>query len=132
MPTLDDKHDRLDSVPKSFVKSMEGVQSKVSKEIEDLLSNLEMKDGQILLSEKNMALIENINQRLKNLIFDEAYEKNLTNFLGEFKKQAELNNAYFHSIVPDFEPSKLYESVLKNTQKNALSLLNEDAFKVSY
>jgi hypothetical protein len=128
MPTLDEKHDRLDSVPSTFVQSMEGVQGKISREIEDLVSQLEMENGQILLSEKNMALMESINQRLKNLIFDEAYEKNLTTFLGEFKKQAELNNAYFHSIVPDFEPSKLYDSVLKNTQKNALSLLNEDAF----
>jgi hypothetical protein len=128
MPTLEDKHDRLDSVPSTFVKSMEGIQGKISREIEDLVSQLEIVDGNIELSEKNMALMESINQRLKNLIFDEAYEQNLTQFLGEFKKQAELNNQYFQAIVPDFEPSKLYDSVLKNTQKNALSLLNEDAF----
>jgi hypothetical protein len=125
---LEEKHDRLDSVPSAFVRSMDGVQARVSREIEDLVSQLEIENGNIVLSEKNMVLINNMEQRLKNLIFDEAYEKNLTSFLSEFKRQAELNNQYFTATIPEFEPSALYESVLKSTQKNALSLLNEDAF----
>jgi hypothetical protein len=125
---ISDKNDRLDSVPSEFVKSMSSIEGRVSKEIEALVSQLEMENGEIILSEKNMALIESINQRIKDLIFDSVYEKNLTSFLGEFKKQAELNNTYFMATVPDFEVTPVYQSILKSSQRNALSLLNEDAF----
>jgi hypothetical protein len=125
---ISDKNDRLETVPDTFVRSMSGIEERVSREMEALVSQLDMENGHILLNDRNMALIESSEQRIKDLIFDEVYEKNLTQFLGEFKKQAELNNTYFTATVPDFEMVPLYESILKSSQRNALSLLNEDAF----
>lgn len=131
MPGLDDllsdKNDRLDSVPSKFVKSMNAIESKVSKEMEVLVSQLDIKDGIIELSERNMAMIESLNQRIADLIFDEEYAKNLTEFIGEFKTQAGLSNEYFQ-IIGDFDSKPLYETMLRQTQKNAINLLNEDAF----
>lgn len=125
---LDDKADRLDDVPKEFVDAVSKLEPKILSEVEVLLSELEMKDGVMLLTEKNMSLIENVNQRLKNIIFDEVYEKNLTKFIGEFKSQANLANEYFQSLDPDFDVSLVYEKLLRSTQKNAIDLLSEDAF----
>lgn len=131
MPDLDDllsdKNARMESVPASFVYSIEGLQVKISKEIEAVVSQFEMKEGSILLSERNMALMESLSQRIKDLIFDEAYQANLTTFIGEFKTQAQLNNQYF-SIITDFDAKPLYDSVLRQTQRNAIELLSEDAF----
>jgi hypothetical protein len=125
---ISDKNDRLEEVPGKFVDSVSGLESKIMKEVETLVSQLEMKDGVIQMTDKNLALIESINQRIINVTFDEEYEKNLTKFIGEFKTQAGLNNEYFQVITEDFQLKPLYKTVLENTQKNAIALLNEDAF----
>jgi hypothetical protein len=125
---LGDKSDRLENVPKEFVESISKLEPRIASEVESLLSELEMQNGNILLTERNMAIIENVNQRLKNIIFDEVYEKNLTKFIGEFKGQAKLANEYFQVLDPEFSITPVYESVLRSTQRNAIELLNEDAF----
>jgi hypothetical protein len=75
-----------------------------------------------------MAIIENINQTIKNTIFTPEYEKSLTSFIGEFNTQAGLSNEYFQIILDDFEVKPVYKSLLKSTQRNAIQLLNDDAF----
>ena len=126
---IEDKNDRLDSVPGSFVKSIQGLEPKIAKEIESLVSTLDTEGGNIILSEKNMAIIDSINKRLKDIIFDEHYEKSLTQFIGEFSKQADLNNEYFQAASDiEFTPTSLYTNLLKVSQRNAIQLLNEDAF----
>jgi hypothetical protein len=125
---LDDKNERLNSVPDGFVKSVSGLESDIMKSIEKLVSTLETENGQILLNDRNMAIIENINQTIKNIIFTDEYEKNLTSFIGEFGKQAQLSNEYFQVVLDDFEVKPVYSSLLKSTQRNAIQLLNDDAF----
>jgi hypothetical protein len=124
---LSDKNERLESVPSKFVSSINGIQNTVSKEIEIVVSQLEMENGNILLTERNMALINSLTKRINDLIFDEVYEKNLTSFIGEFKTQAGLSDQYF-SIIGEFEKKTLYDQILRQTQINAIGLLNEDAF----
>lgn len=125
---LDEKHERLENVPGNFVESISGLEPKINREIENLVSQLETKDGNILLTDKNMAIIDSINKRIKDVIFDDIYEKNLTKFIGEFKTQADLNNSYFVHLDDTFEPSAMYKNILQNSQRNAIQLLSEDAF----
>jgi hypothetical protein len=125
---LNSKNNRLDSVPEGFVNSVSGLESDIMKSIERLVSTLETENGQILLNDRNMSIIENINQTIKNIIFTEEYEKNLTSFIGEFNTQANLSNDYFQIVLDDFEVKPVYKSLLKSTQRNAIQLLNDDAF----
>lgn len=122
------KSSRLTTVPGKFVSSIEGLEAKIMESIEELVSKLEMKGGEILLNESNLVLIESINQRMKDVIFTEEYERSLTQFVKEFKTQAKLTNEYFQTLDKSFDVKPVYESVLKNTQRNAIELLNQDAF----
>lgn len=125
---LEDKAGRLDSVPSNFVESVSGLEPKINKEIESLVSQLETKDGQILLTDTNLSIIDSINKRLKDVIFDKDYENSLTQYIVEFGKQADLNNSYFVHLDSAFEPTAMYKNVLQNSQRNAIQLLSEDAF----
>lgn len=125
---MPDKTNRLTSVPKAFVNTVEQLEAKIMKSIEELVSNLSTSGGNFILDEKNMALIESLNQRMKDVIFTEEYEKGLTNFIKEFKTQAALTNEYFQTLDASFDIKPVYESVLKSTQRNAIELLSEDAF----
>src|SRR6478736_1442759 len=125
---LDEKSDRLESVPGKFVESIQGLETKIVREIEQMVSTLETVEGQIILSDKNLLIIDTINKRIKDVIFDAQYEKDLTKFIGEYQTQAELNNSYFRALDVEFEPISMYQNVLRNSQRNAISLLSEDAY----
>lgn len=125
---LEEKSDRLESVPGKFVESIQGLETKIVREIEQMVSTLETVEGQIILSDKNILIIDTINKRIKDVIFDAQYEKDLTKFIGEYQTQAELNNSYFRAMDVDFEPTSMYQNVLRNSQRNAISLLSEDAY----
>lgn len=128
MAVLDDKNDRLSEVPDAFINSSRGLEKDIMKDIESFVSELETENGVIILNESNMANIENVNKRLKNIVFNAEYEKNLITFVNEFGKQAALSNEYFQTLNVGFELTPLYQTILKSSQRNALSLLNEDAF----
>lgn len=125
---INERSDRLDNIPDEFVQSVSGLQSKISREIQSVVSQLDMEGGQILNTERNFSLIEGLNQRIKDLIFSDEYEKNLTKFISEFNTQAGLSNEYFQILDSGFEVKPIYEQALLSAQKNALSLLSEDAF----
>lgn len=125
---LEKKNDRLESVPDTFVNQVNKLEPRIMREIEDLLAQLETENGQLLLTDRNLSLIANINQRVKDIIFDEQYTKDLTGFIQEFKTQADLNNQYFTTIIDAFELKPTYTAILRSSQRNAIQLLNEDAF----
>lgn len=125
---LEDKHERLESVPDKFVSQVQRLEPKIMSEIEDLIAQLDTVKGQMVFDDRNLALIESINQRIKNIIFDEQYTKDLTGFIREFKVQSDLNNAYFNTIIDSFELKDSYQKVLQSSQRNAIRLLGEDAY----
>jgi hypothetical protein len=128
---LDDesrKYRRLESVPEDFVNKVKASQGEVLKNIEDLVSQLETENGVFVFNERNLSLINSIDQKLKDTVFSDEYIDAVKKFASEFNVQAGLNNAYFAAIDPTFEPTALYTQVLRSTQKNAIDLLGEDAF----
>jgi hypothetical protein len=125
---IEQKLGRLQSVPDALVSKTERVQGEVYKEVIKLVSQLEQKDSRFIFSQRNIALIEQINNRLQNLIFDTEYLDAITTFANEFNKQATINNSYFDAILENFEDKAIYQSVLRTTQKNALQLLSGDSF----
>lgn len=122
------KFKRLESVPDAFVNSVKGLQGEVIKDIEDLVSQLETQNGIFVFNERNLNIISSIDKKLKDTVFNDEYINAVKKFAGEFNTQAGINNAYFATIEPGFTPNKLYESVLRSTQKSAIDLLGEDAF----
>lgn len=123
-----EKFDRLDSVPEDLVNNVRKSQAEILTEMEKLASQLETENGVFVFSEKNLSIINSIDQKLKDTVFSDEYIDSVKKFAGEFNKQASINNAYFQSIIPDFKPTDIYKTVLRNSQKNALDLLGEDAF----
>lgn len=122
------KFDRLESVPDDFVNQVKGTQKEVLKDIEDLTSQLETENGVFVFNEKNINIINSIDQKLKDTVFSDEYIKAVQDFASQFNKQASINNAYFKSINVGFEPDPIYQAVLRSSQKNAIDLLGEDAF----
>ena len=125
---LQDKIDRLKSVPDDLVSAMGKVENDAMRKVLGLIESLETESGIILNNSFNLSLISAIEQELKGAIFSNSYYKSLANFSSEFQVQASLNNAYFASIIDDFVVLKDFTKVMEASRNSALSLLSEDAF----
>lgn len=125
---IEEKLARLDTVPDALVNSSKKVQLEVYKELSRLIGDLEQVGGKFTLTPRNVNLIEQINNQLKRVVFNEEYIDAITAFSNEFNKQAKLTSAYFDTIMEGFTEKEMYASVLRVTQRNALSLLTEDAY----
>lgn len=124
---IKEKTDRLSSVPDALVSASSRSQESMYKDIEDLLSKMDVVDGKFVFNEKNMALIEEIGSKLSKDIFSDSYITSLTNYAKEFNSQGKINDAYFSELLGDFETTSLYKSVVATSQKNAITLLSDDA-----
>lgn len=125
---LNSKDEHYENVPEEFIESVQKSQKEIISEVEKLLGQLETQNGVIVLNDKNISLINSIDSRLKDAVFSDEYIESLTKFVGEFNVSAQLTDEYYKAIIPDYEPTDLYKTVLRNSQKNALDLLGEDAF----
>lgn len=135
MPTLNeivnDKIDRLESVPDAFVSDVEKSQLEAFKEIEKIILQMDSENGMLLITEKNTNLLNSIDAKIKESVFNDEYTESLTDYLSQYNKQAELTNKYFTQLNVGFNDSHIADTIV-TSQKNALSVLGEDAFTQSF
>lgn len=119
--------DRLESVPENFLSVIDKENERIFKEIVKEIDTLEVKDGKIVASKENLAKVNSILEKLKNSLFNGEYLDAVKSFAGEIQTQATLNNKILGAVVGSFEDDELYKQVVKNSQHNALLLMDENA-----
>jgi hypothetical protein len=131
MPTLDeildDKIQRLESVPSNLVDGASKAQIELLNKAKSLVGKMDIVDGNFVFNDKNIALIEEIGTTLQGTLNESEYVSDLTTFAKEFNTQGSINNEFFTKISQDFESKSVYKAVLKQSQKNAVDLLSIDA-----
>ncbi len=130
MPTLkeliEEKNNRLESVPGKLISSVEKNQKKIFDELIVLVDQLETKEGKILLTNSNLVQVEIIINKMKGSIYGAEYLEAVGRFAGEFNTQAQINNQYFTKILAeDFTTKAIYDNILKASQRNAIELLSD-------
>jgi hypothetical protein len=125
---IKEKLSRLESIPDRFVNAIGKTQKGVMADIESIIFSLDRDGETFLLNEKNLSLINSIEKKLKETIFNDEYTSELTKYISQFKQQANLNNAYFTELSDKFDNKDVYKLSLEASQKNAIALLGEDSF----
>lgn len=119
------KLERLDSVPDHLVTFLDKHQKRVFSEAIRLLDSLERDGNKIVLSEKNIAKVTQINNKLKEVFFNDKYRDALVKFAGEFDKQADITNDLMQAGFEDVPNDKVFKAVLDATKRNAIELFSE-------
>jgi hypothetical protein len=109
-----EKISRLSEVPETFVNDVVKTQAEVMRDIERIVFGLDREGDVFVLNEKNLSLINSIDDVLKETIFNDEYSEALT--------------SYFVELGVGFEDKDLYKLTMRASQKNAITLLGEDAF----
>jgi hypothetical protein len=128
---VEEKLNRLESVPDAFVSSVEKSQLEAYKEIEKIIMQMDTDNGILLVTDKNTALLASIDKKIKDTVFNDEYTDSLTSYIREYNVQGQLANSYFVELNVGFTDADKINTILAS-QKNALSVLGEDAFTQSF
>lgn len=89
----------------------------------ELLSRLEVKDGNYVASPKNLKIATEISQLMRGELLASDYTKYVTEFAREFDVQAGVSNKYFKSAFPEFKVSEMATATMETAKRNAVDLL---------
>ena len=128
MPTLnqliDEKTNRLSSVPDELLSGIEQAELKALKEIQGLLKELVTKDGYIVQSAQNLRIASEIIDKLKEVFFAGEYTEAVAKFALEFTNQTSLANEYFEKAF-SYVGSEFGIASVQLARDNAVKLLIE-------
>jgi hypothetical protein len=130
---LNQKLNRLESIPDNLIGTTAKIQQEILTEVIVLLETLDRKGDLILLNEANILRIEQIGNRLSEIVFDTEYTDALTGFAKEFNTQGVLNREILSQIAgKEVLQSDIFQSILRKSQADAISLLNRDAVQANF
>lgn len=97
---VQDKIDRMESVPKDFLSKVEKEQIKIYKAILNKLDKVKRnEDGFIILNEYNIDLLNEINDISADIVRNSDYKKFVNEFIKEFDTQIEITTQYIGGIT---------------------------------
>lgn len=121
---IDRKNQRIEDIPEAFQSSVEKLQRRLYNRITELIGQLEVRDGQIVMSEANLLRVQNINDELKQVLNGREYIEAVRKFTNEFDTQKAINDQYFRKAFgSDFNQVGIANQLVRNSQRNAFDLL---------
>jgi hypothetical protein len=108
--------DNIQSSIDKLEKSIPKIQDSILKELVVEVSKLDSTNGNIKTSVANLKLIQKIKGKLKDVILNDSYIKDVNDYLKEFDNTKVLIDSYFSTIISDFSGSSvLYNEILNNS-----------------
>jgi len=130
---LKEKQDRLNSVPEKLSTAAEQTQKIVIAELINELDKLDRTpDGKFDISEKNLAKVGAISEKLQKVVFDSDYGKALTEFAKQFAVQAKLSNGIYAYLDDKIDNKQIYQNNLKTATSQTIDLLNGTAISKEF
>lgn len=126
------KINRLEQIPDDFATRIDRVQKDIFTDILRQLDTLLLdSQGLIIANEANLAASSQIIDSLNQVLFEGEFVAAVTEFAREFNEQALVNMEYFGELFGESVTNKaLYTNVIRQAQKNAVTLLSEDAIAI--
>jgi len=123
-----EKSANLDKIPAELFGKIEQAQREAFKQITRLMNQLELDaSGKILLSTKNLALIEQIGGTANDVLFGGTYVDAVRDFSNSLVNQSTLAAEYMTTAFGSFTDKQIFEQVLRQSQLDVLALLDEQA-----
>ncbi len=118
------KVNRLEDVPRAYVKEMGSTQRFIYQNILDSLEKLTRdSNGLIKKTQKNLIIIEEIIEDLEIVFSRSDYLRITKEFIKEFDIQVGITNDFFTKSFDNFDDSSFSKKALDIAKKNAYSLM---------
>jgi hypothetical protein len=108
-----------------FNRSIPGIQQNVLDNIRTEMASLQIKNGNIVLSVKNVRKIAEIKSKLQALILTPEYIESVKSYVSAFNLITQLQNQYFNTVVETFTPPEFTNEVKNQAIESAVEDLTD-------
>jgi hypothetical protein len=113
----------IDGSPDKLADATISAEKQVWEAIQGELNNLDVKDGKIQSTRKNVRLVSTILESLRTAINRSDYIKAVALFIQDFDKGALLNDAISSQIKQSFTPSQVQLDLLNESKRQTIKVL---------
>lgn len=121
---IKEKVDLFEKTPETLASKAEKIQLKMWRELEPLISSLDVDaSGNISQTQNNISKIGEIQTRLNKLLGGSEYIKAIKTFLADIDRGIEITDELARQIEESFEPNNIQKALLKIVKNNAVEAL---------
>lgn len=131
MPDFKDILKKIDSAIIKFNKNIPSIQRDVLDNIVEEIKKLDLKDGRIKTTVKNLRLITRIKAKLQRLVLTDDYLKGVKDFAKSFNDITKLQNEYWRSVEKTFKPKTLLKEIKTQAISDTVQKLTEAGIGVN-
>lgn len=129
---VDDKTERLTTVPDALFRRTIRIQKKLFVETLALLNELDLTNGFISRTKANLTRNRIIVRKIATNLQKLGYNKSVGAFAKEFNEQAKLTKEVFEESIGEFKPSPLTSELLEVSKTKTVAALVGDSLNVPF
>lgn len=123
MPQFDDILQLIEKSVNRFNRRIPSTQKDMLSAIEEDLRSLDLQDGKIKATVKNLSIIARIKNRLTKIILTDDYKAEVKHFAEAFNDVTNLQNQYWKQVESTFKPFALLKEIKNITIEDTVNKL---------
>lgn len=123
MPQFDDILSLIEKSVNRFNRRIPATQKDMLAAIEEDLRSLDLQDGRIKATVKNLSLIARIKNRMTKIILTDDYKAEVKHFAEAFNDVTKLQNDYWKQVESTFKPFPLLREIKNITIEDTVNKL---------
>lgn len=106
-------------------KRIPSIQKVIYDSLQDDLRKLDLQNGKIKATVKNLSLINSIKNKLNRIILTDGYKSEVKDFAKSFNEIASLQNDYWKGIDKEFKPKAILKAIREQSISDTVGKLTE-------
>lgn len=131
MASFKDIITRIDDAVATFIEKVPTAQRDVLYAIDEELSRLELSDGKIKPTVKNLKTITSIKNKMLRVVLTDEYKAQVKEFIQAFRDVTTLHNQYWRTVERTFKPSSLLKQIKTIAIDDTITKLTEAGLEVA-
>lgn len=125
MADFNDILEKINDSISNMNKRVPSIQKDIYDSLQDDLRKLDLQNGQIKATVKNLSLINSIKNKLNKIILTPEYKQQVKEFARSFNEITSLQNDYWRAIDKEFKPKPLLKAIREQAITDTVSKLTE-------
>lgn len=117
--------DQIEASTGKFNSAMPAIEREIFDKLLTLARDLEIKDGKLLNTVKNINTISKIKSEINAIILTDKYIDKVTEMTKAYNIISQLQHGYFTSLVADFKPKKVLSAIRNDAVKYTADMLTK-------
>lgn len=125
MADFSDILEKINESISNMNKRVPSIQKDIYDSLQEDLRNLDLQNGKIKATVKNLSLINSIKNKLNKIILTDDYKREVKDFAKSFNEITDLQNEYWRAVEKEFKFKPLLQAIKDQAITDVVSKLTE-------